>query len=159
MKRVWIAAAVLVFLATAAGFSQTPAPSTAPLSATALAAILGQPTGAACPNPQGDVVFAARRQGNLFKVCSATATCNDTSGTPVSCNYGGAGGSCTFQNQNCANGIQGFVNCQGSVINCPACPCNDTPICCQCDATGDCMACCRCGGGGIAACRRECFPF
>ncbi|HEV8578016.1 MAG TPA: hypothetical protein VGX68_02945 [Thermoanaerobaculia bacterium] len=156
MKRVWIAAAVLIFLAAAAGFSQTPAPSAAPLSAQALAAILGQPTGAACSKPQENVVFAARRQGNFFKTCSATATCNDTSGTPVSCNYGGAGGTCTFQNQDCANGIQGFVNCQGAVTNCPVCPCDDRPVCCTCDRTGDCFACCRCDGGTLGQCAEAC---
>jgi hypothetical protein len=36
------------------------------------------------------------------------------------------------------------------------CPCNDTPKCCQCEATGDCMACCRCGGGTIGQCIQEC---
>ncbi|HEV8578013.1 MAG TPA: hypothetical protein VGX68_02930 [Thermoanaerobaculia bacterium] len=156
MKRVWFAAVVLAFLATAAGFSQTPAPSVVPLSAEALAAILGQPAGTACSRPQENAVFAARRQGNFFKACSATATCNDTSGTNISCNFGGSGGTCTFQNQDCANGIQGFVNCNGTVTNCPACPCNLRPICCVCESSGDCFACCRCDGGTAGECAEAC---
>ena len=155
MKRVWIALDVLSFITAAAGFSQTPAPSVAPLSAEALAAILDEPLDAACPKPQQDAFLAARRQGNFFKTCSATATCNDTSGVNVICTYSGSGGTCTFQNQNCANGIRGSVNCNGSVVTCPLCPCG-TANCCKCASTGDCFACCRCDGGTIRACSEEC---
>ena len=154
MKRIWMVTAVLFFMTVVSGFSQVPAPSVSPLSAEALAAILGESTDAACPKPQQDVVFAARRQGNFFKTCSATATCSDTSGS-VSCTYTGTGGTCSFTNQNCASGIRGSVNCNGAVTQCPACPCG-TPNCCICESTGDCFACCRCDGFSGPFCRQEC---
>lgn len=158
MKKAWIAAAALIFIS-AAGFSQTPAPSVAPLSAEALAAILDEPMDDACPKPQQEVVFAARGP-SYFKVCSATATCNDTSGVNVSCTFTGSGGTCSFTNQNCANGVRGSVNCNGTVTQCPQCPCG-TPACCSCASTGSCVACCRCDGGTIRQCSEECsggFP-
>ena len=159
MKRVWIAAAVLIFLAAAAGFSQAPAPSIAPFSAEALAAILGQPAADACPKPQESVVLSAQRQGT-FKTCSATATCNDTSGINVTCNYSGSGGSCSFQNQNCAALVRGHVTCQGTTVVCPLCPSDcGSPKCCQCEATGDCFACCRCDGGTVGQCIDACGGF
>jgi len=159
MKRVWIVVAVLSFLSVSAGFSQAPAPSVAPLSAEALAAILGQPAATACPKPQESVVLPDQHQG-IYKTCNASATCNDTSGVPVSCNYGGSGGSCTYQNQNCAAGVRGQVNCQGSVTQCPVCPSDcGSPKCCQCEATGDCFACCRCDGGTIGQCINACGGF
>jgi hypothetical protein len=157
MKRVWVVAAILSFISVTAGFAQAPAPSVAPLSAEALAAILGPPADTACPEPQESVVLPDQRQG-VYKTCSASATCNDTSGVPVSCSFGGAGGSCTFTNQNCAAGIRGSVNCQGSVTQCPVCPCGSTQ-CCICASTGDCFACCRCDGGGPVFCRNQCEPF
>ena len=150
MKRIWIVGVILSLLSVAAGFS-------VPLSDEALAAILGQSSGAACPQPpQGSLDLPGQHPG-VNMTCSATATCTDTSpGTPVSCNWGGSGGSCTFQNQDCDLGIRGQVNCNGTVTQCPACPCNDTPKCCQCEATGDCVACCRCAGGTIIQCNQEC---
>ena len=148
MRRIWIVGVILSFLSVAAGFS-------APLSDEALAAILAQSTGAACPQPQESLTLPDQLQGAQLKTCSATATCNDTSGVNVSCNFGGSGGSCTFQNQNCGAGIRGQVNCNGAVTQCPSC-CNDTPKCCQCEATGDCVACCRCAGGSFGQCIQEC---
>jgi hypothetical protein len=155
MKPGWMVTAVLVLVSTATGFAQTPAPSVAPLSAAALAAILAEPLDPACPAPQGDVVLAAQR--SLLKTCSATATCNDTSGVNVSCTYTGSGGTCTFTNQSCANGVRGQVNCNGTVKQCPQCPCG-TPHCCICEETGDCFSCCRCAGGTFAACSLACGP-
>lgn len=157
MKRAWFAAGILIFVSVAAGVAQTPAPSVAPLSAAALAAILNEPVDSACPKPQEEVVFAARKP-SFLKVCSATATCNDTSGVNVSCNFTGSGGSCSFQNQNCDVGIRGHVNCNGAVTNCPQCPCG-TPNCCNCLQTGDCFACCRCDGGTIGQCAQACGWF
>lgn len=151
MKRVWIVSVLLSFLSVATGFS-------APLSDAALAAILDQPTGAACPQPQEpqeSLTLPDQLQGIQYMTCSATATCNDTSGVNVSCNFGGSGGSCTFQNQNCASGIRGRVNCNGTVTLCPQCPCGTQP-CCSCQATGNCSACCICGGGSALACAQEC---
>jgi len=129
------------------------APSVAPLSAQALAMILGQPAATgSCPLPQGNAVFAARRPA-LAKSCSATANCWD--GSQVSCSFTGAGGTCTATDSNCDAGVRGSVNCNGTVTSCPQCPCG-TPNCCQCDATGDCFACCRCDGGGAAHCALLC---
>lgn len=154
MKRIWIASVILSFLSVAAGFSQTPAPNGGRLSDEALAAILGQTTGTACPTPQGDVELPDQHPG-INMTCSATATCNDTSGVNVSCNWGGSGGSCTFQNQNCASGIRGQVNCNGTITECPACSCG-TFACCNCAETGDCFFCCRCAGGKPAECANLC---
>jgi hypothetical protein len=154
MKRAWIAA-VLVFASATAGLGQMPAPGVAPLSAEALAAILDEPVDSACPKPQQEEVVVAARKPSFFKVCSATATCNDTTGGTVSCQFTGSGGTCSFVNQNCDNGVRGHVNCNGSVTQCPQCPCG-TPACCTCAATGDCFACCRCDGGGPRVCTMEC---
>jgi len=148
MKRIWVVGVILSLLSVAAGFS-------APLSDEALAAILAQPTGAECPQPPQDSLDLPGQHPGVNMTCSATATCNDTSGVNVSCNWGGSGGSCTFQNQNCASGIRGQVNCNGTITQCPSC-CNDTPKCCQCEETGDCMSCCRCDGGTISQCFQEC---
>lgn len=148
MKRNWIVGVILSFLSVAAAFS-------APLSDEDLAAILGQSSSTACPQPQESLTLPDQLQGAQFKTCSATATCNDTSGVNVSCNFGGSGGTCTFQNQNCDAGIRGQVNCNGAITQCPACPCG-TPPCCNCLATGDCFACCRCDGGTILQCSQAC---
>ena len=155
MKKVWAVGAILSFMFVAAGFSQVPAPSDAPLSAEALAAIVGQPAGAACPQPQESLDLPGQHPG-VYMSCSATATCNDTSGS-VNCFFEGSGGSCTFQNQNCAAGVRGQVNCNGTIKQCPQCPCG-TPNCCICGATGDCFACCRCGGGTFSQCSQLCGP-
>jgi hypothetical protein len=150
MKRVWIVGVILSFMSVAAGFS-------APLSDGALAAILAQPAGTECPQPQESVLSPDPLQGAQFKTCSAVATCNDTSGVNVSCNFSGSGGTCTFQNQNCAAGIRGQVNCNGAVTQCPVCPSScGTPVCCNCEATGDCIACCRCAGGTFGQCFQAC---
>lgn len=154
MKRVWLVSIVLSFMSVTAGFS-LPAPSAAPLSDEALAAILGQPAGAECAQPQEGLVLPDQPPGIQLKTCSATATCNDTSGVNVSCNYGGSGGTCSFQNQNCASGIRGQVNCNGTITECPSC-CTDTPVCCTCEATGSCFSCCRCEGGSFSGCFHEC---
>lgn len=156
MKRIWIVGVILSFVSVTAGSSQVPAPSVAPLSDQALAAILDQPSGTACPAPQGGVDLPGQHSG-INMTCSASATCNDTSGVNVSCNWGGSGGSCTFQNQNCASGVRGQVNCNGTVTQCPACPCG-TPNCCICAETGDCFACCKCSGGTFSQCSQLCGP-
>src|ERR1044071_852302 len=154
MKRVWIVGAILSLLPVAAGFSQGPAPGAAPAGAEALAAILGQPTGAACLEPQGSLDLPGQHPG-VYRTCSATATCNDTSHSNISCNYGGAAGVCSFQNQNCAAGVQGQVNCNGTITRCPTCPCG-TPNCCICQNSGDCFACCKCDGGTFSQCTAQC---
>jgi hypothetical protein len=51
--------------------------------------------------------------------------------------------------------VRGQVNCNGTVTQCPQCPCG-TPNCCTCAQTGDCFACCRCDGGTIRQCSFEC---
>jgi hypothetical protein len=153
-----IAVAVLLLVSAAMGLSQVPAPSVAPLSADALAAILDQPSATACPEPQQqDLVFAARRQGNYFKACNASATCNDTSGVSVNCHYFGPGGSCSAEEQDCANGIQGYALCNGVYSFCPECPSTcGSQACCDCKSTGDCFSCCRCSGGSISLCINQC---
>lgn len=153
-----IVAAVLLLVSAATGLSQVPAPNVAPLSAEVLAAILGQPAVTACPKPQQqDPVFAARRQGNFFKSCAAVATCNDTSGVPVNCVYNGPGGICFAVDQDCANGIRGYAQCQGVQSFCPECPPScGSQACCDCEETGDCFSCCRCDGGSVSLCINQC---
>lgn len=154
MKRALVVSVVLSFLSVAAGLSQVPAPSAAPLSDQALAAILAQPTDTACPEPAESLDLPGQHPG-VYMTCNASATCNDTSGVNVMCHYGGSGGTCTFQNQNCDFGIRGQVNCNGTVKQCPACPCG-TVNCCICESSGDCVACCRCGGGTPNQCIQAC---
>ena len=151
MKKVVILACTLALLAVA-GFAQTP--SVAPLTSSALAAILGEPAAAgACPLPQTGVLFAAQRPGSGFlKTCSATATCGTD--PSVSCTYSGSGGTCSFHNRSCPT-WQGYVTCNGVTTSCPT-PCPPSQWCTQCDQTGDCYACCRCGGGGAGHCAFIC---
>ncbi len=146
MKKTWIVGVILSFLSVAVGFS-------APLSDEALAAILDQSTGAACPQPPQDSVDRPGQHPGVNMTCSATATC--TPYANVSCSFGGSGGSCTFQNRNCDAGIRGWVNCNGTVTLCPQCPCGSMP-CCSCQETGDCVHCCICGGGSAVACAQDC---
>jgi len=155
MKRVWITSTILFLMCVAVGFAQPSEPSAGPLSDEALAAILDQPGSGECLQPPQAALELPDQHQGIPMTCSATATCNDTSGVNVSCNFGGSGGSCTYQNQNCAAGIRGQVNCNGTITQCPQCPCG-SPLCCSCEATGDCFTCCRCDGGGPAACLREC---
>ena len=159
MKRVWITAAFWSLISVTAGFTQIPAPSGAPLSAEALAAILNGPTGALCAKPQEEATTAARRPGSFFKACSATATCWDSGGFKISCTYSGSGGTCTFQDQNCAANVRGSVNCNGTVTQCPVCDCGGPAVCCTCNSTGDCFACCRCDGGTVRQCTQACGGF
>jgi len=155
MKRAWIVGAILSLMSVAAGFGQS-APSDAPPSAEALAAIFNQPSGVGCPQPQKSLDLPGQHSG-VSLACSATATCNDTSHVNVSCMFSGTGGSCTFSDQNCAAGITGQVNCNGAVTSCPACPSTcGRPVCCTCESTGDCFACCRCDGGTIGQCLNAC---
>jgi len=161
MRKAGIIACTLLFIATA-GFAETATP--APLSAKALAAILGPAAvKSACALPQTGVVLAARRPrtgggqtgGGLTKaLCTATAACE--SGT-VYCEGNNSSTSCSAYDRNCDLGEQGHVTCDGNTTWCPtACPCNDTPMCCRCYANGDCMSCCRCDGGTLYQCAEQC---
>lgn len=153
MKNALIVACTLLFVS-AAGFAE---PGPAPLSDEALAAILAAPVGSgSCPAPQNGVLVAAKKPGDglLKALCTATATCE--SGT-VYCEGNNSTTSCSAKDRNCDIGQRGSVTCDGVTTLCPTrCPCDDTPICCQCDRTGDCVACCRCDGGGIFQCSQEC---
>ena len=156
MKKVWIVACVLLFVAIA-GFAETP--STPPLTQEALAAILGQPAASCAPQQQqNEVLFAAKRPKGWEKsLCNATANCFP--GT-VTCGGNNSMTSCSAADRNCP-GEQGHVTCDGNTTWCPtACPaqCTGTPMqvaCCNCDLTGGCVVCCKCDGGG-AHCIFEC---
>jgi hypothetical protein len=157
MKKTWIAACVLLFVA-AAGFAQTSGQP--PLTREALAAILGQPAGTgSCPTPQGRILLAAKpsRAGLEKALCTATANCSP--GT-VSCSGNNSTTSCSSADRNCAINEQGHVTCDGVTTWCPtACTCTGTPIqvaCCKCDQIGDCQDCCRCDGGSPVHCGIEC---
>ncbi|HYH45983.1 MAG TPA: hypothetical protein VEG34_09870 [Thermoanaerobaculia bacterium] len=142
MKSAWIVAVVLLFVS-AAGFA---APSPAPLSGEALAAILGPaPAGGACaPKAEGVQLAAARPGTEIKSACNATAQCG--SGT-VSCS---GNSSCSAQDRNCAIPTAGKVTCDGVTTWCSG----GCTLCDQCDATGDCMACCQCQGYAYWICER-----
>lgn len=145
MKRAWIVAVALVFVS-AAGFAQAPSP--APLSDEALAAILGPSAagGACAPRAEGVQLAAARPGTNLKSACTATAQC--ASGT-VSCS---GNSSCSAQDRDCAIPTSGKVTCDGVTTWCPtACT-----VCDQCAATGDCIKCCQCDGYSFIFCSRSC---
>jgi hypothetical protein len=144
MKSAWIAAAALVLVA-AAGFAE---PSPVPLSAEALAVILGPSTaGPGCaPESEGTQPTAPRPAswGVETSACNATAQCY--SGT-VSCS---GNSSCSAVDRNCAVPTAGYVICDGVYHGCPvACT-----ACDQCAATGECIPCCQCDGYTYVMCVR-----
>jgi len=152
MKKSWIVACVLLFVAIA-GFAETP--STPPLTPAALAAILGQPAASCAPQQQqSPVLLAAKRpkpKGWEKSLCTATANCE--TGT-ISCSGNNSTASCTAVDRNCSIGEQGHVTCDGVTTVCPTvcvAPCSTGTVlekaCCQCNLTGDCFNCCRCEGG------------
>src|ERR1700710_2895681 len=121
MRNACIVACTFLFVSLA-GFAQ--APSQAPLTREALAAILGLPAATgSCPTPQGKVLFAAKNPkiGLEKSLCSATANC--ASGT-VTCTGNNSTTSCSAADRNCATGEQGHVTCDGVTTSCPtvACP-------------------------------------
>lgn len=154
MNKVWILACTLL-LVSVAGFAATPSP--APLSATALAAILGEPADGGCaPQPSGVVLAAAQRPRLALEkaLCTATAACESGS---VSCQSNVSASNCSAFDRNCAVGERGHVVCDGVTTNCPTtCPTSCTTPCCRCEATGSCTACCRCDGGTLLQCSQLC---
>ena len=157
MKNAWILACTLL-LVSVAGFAQ--APSEAPLTGEAIAAILGgQPSASGCaaaPAPDR-MVFAAQKPGPGGGV-GAMAFCqaNCESGS-VSCE---GNVSCQAFHRNCTTGCErGHVTCNDTVngvttIWCPtAC---SGGFCCTCEQTGSCYDCCRCDGGGAVMCSNCC---
>lgn len=156
MKKAGIVACTFLFIATA-GFAETP--SKAPLSAQALAAILGpSAVKTSCALPPSEVLLAAKRPrigGSLAKaLCTATAACE--SGT-VYCEGNASSTSCSAVDRNCDFDERGHVTCDGNTTWCPTnCPCTDTPVCCRCFRTNDCFACCRCDGGTVYQCSEQC---
>jgi len=149
MKKPWIFACVLLFVA-AAAFAQTP--SRPPLTQEALAAILGLPAASSCATPPSGVRQVARRPAILTgkALCTATSNCQYTT---VTCSSNVSTSSCSAVDANCSAGVSGSVTCDGVTTSCPAC-CTGTTIqvaCCKCAQVGDCFSCCRCDGGGRCA--------
>ncbi len=153
----WIVACACLFVSVA-GFAQAPSP--APLTKEALAAILGPSAVAgSCSTQPSRVLFAAKspRTGLEKALCMATASCE--SGT-VSCEGNNSVTSCSASDRSCP-GEQGHVTCDGVTTWCPTvCSCNTgTPkerACCRCEQSGGCMDCCRCDGGTIGQCAIQC---
>ena len=59
--------------------------------------------------------------GPIAPTCSTTADCGPYA--DVSCSYTGSGGSCTYQDRNCAVGERGWVQCTNQPRKeCPICP-------------------------------------
>lgn len=54
--------------------------------------------------------------------CSAEAVCAD--GSTVTCSSGGSSGTCSFQDSNCSQCIQGYVECDGFRTWCPSNECD-----------------------------------
>ena len=152
MKKVWIVACALGFLALA-GF--TPAPSHALLTSEALAVILGAPANpGTCAPRQNEVSFAAAGSGIGTKaLCSASVNCGFTT---ISCQGNNSATSCTAVNPSCPSEL-GHVTCDGVTTTCP-CTCGTViqQRCCECEYTGSCFACCRCNGGSPTYCARQC---
>lgn len=61
----------------------------------------------------GGVVYTAAS-------CAAWATCHDNS--MVDCSSSGSSGTCSFQDVDCKNEIDGHVECGGVKRSCPPCP-------------------------------------
>jgi hypothetical protein len=152
MRKALIIACTMLFVS-ALGFAQ--APSVAPLSSAALAAILGPTVNSGdCLPAQTEMVFAAKRpQSGQFKaLCVAAAICEYGS---VSCSGYNSYTSCSAWDRNCAIGERGHVTCDGVTTWCPTtCPID---WCGRCATYGDCISCCRCDGGSGPACRAECI--
>jgi hypothetical protein len=155
MKKAWILACALLFVAVAA-FAQTP--SQPPLTKEALAAILGQPSASSCATQPSGILQAAKRPAipTGKSLCTATAHCQF--GTTVSCSSDTSTTSCTAVDSNCGGNDPGHVTCNNVTTSCPACCTgNGTQFqCCKCNQTSDCIACCRCDGGDLLQCSRQC---
>ncbi len=152
MNRVWITACALLLLSVAAFAGPAPTPAPVPVPDSVIAAILGEPAGAAsCAKP------AAARAGVAGLAEKATCTANCQGGGTVTCT---SSGSCTAVNGDCSVLEPGHVTCNGVTTNCtPACCSTGTMIqkaCCRCEATGGCVDCCRCDGGTLAQCALAC---
>jgi hypothetical protein len=116
MKRAWILACSLAFVATA-GLAETLSD-----ASVALAAVLELPTApSACPTYQHETIFAAS------SVVKATCTASCGSGT-VSCTYTPPS-VCTAVDRDCSSGQRGYVTCNGVTTYCgPTCQCTEGSI-------------------------------
>jgi hypothetical protein len=152
MKKTWIVACALLFIAIA-GFADSPGPG--PVSDEVLAAILGPVAGASCETKAGgvgEVRFVAAVAGEKA-LCSVDCQ----NGTSVSCS---SNTSCTAVQRNCTTALQrGYVTCNGVTTYCPAQCCSSQDFCCLCNGRGYCMDCCRCANPtwSDTLCRYECF--
>jgi hypothetical protein len=159
MRKAWLCACAALFLS-AAAFAD--APSAAPLTREALAAIVGQPlVNGSCPAPAqvGKALLAA--SGQQKALCSASVTCPPGSTSPsVACSSDTSSTSCASVNRDCSVLEPGHVTCNGVTTSCsPGCCATGTLIqraCCRCDATGGCFDCCRCDGGSLFQCSEAC---
>jgi hypothetical protein len=131
MRRVLLVGCAALFISIA-GLAQAPSP--APLSQEALAAILGQPavTGElTSPQTEEPVLASAKRPLPLKSTCTA----NCPFGTTVTCS---SSGSCSsVDGTSCS--AKGHVTCNGVTHSC-----------------GTCYVNCRCGGFTDAFCRANC---
>jgi hypothetical protein len=76
-----------------------------------------QVTAPVCP---GAPTLPAPEAPALQAKCTATADCSD--GSQLSCAGTGPAPTCTSVNSDCASGVRGFVECNGTRQDCPACP-------------------------------------
>jgi hypothetical protein len=156
-----VAIACTFFLVSAVGFAQ--APTKAPLTREAIAAILGLSTaGGGCAKAPAagpsQMVFASKKEGpggGVGEMAFCQANCE--SGT-VQCT---GDISCQAFHRNCTTACEpGHVTCNDTVNGttttwCPT-QCSGGTSCCNCAQTGDCVDCCRCDGGSLMQCNNCC---
>lgn len=127
----------------------------APALAEARAVSGGAPVGtesaeASLPAPSSRLDFLSPA-GTIIPTaggCSATASCEQ--GSDVSCSMTSTSGTCSFQDQDCSAGRQGFVKCGSTQRNCDSCG-SSCPSPCTSDSQCSLIACCPSGYG-------ECQP-
>lgn len=132
--------AFVLLLVSAGTFAKTPGE--APLSAAALASILGGPVGT------GPCAFASSKPTGFSITCSVNCGL-----TTLSCPSGTS--TCTVVDRNCTTGEPGSVTCDGVTSQCYAC--GTSSFCVYCSQKGDCYDCCRCDGGTFDDCAHQCF--
>lgn len=146
MKKTWIVAVALLFVALAGSAEEARRPEVAPEVRDVLLARLAADvecgtaaTAAAGPIGVPEVMFAANKSA-----CTATANCQ--TGT-VSCN---GNTSCVAYDRDCPY-ERGRVICDSVTTLCPTDCCNEGTLqqraCCRCAATGDCWQCAFCEYG------------
>jgi len=142
-------ATVLLALGPAVAFAAADAPGDATASGTEIVALPVAPT---------FTLAAGDREGGQRCSCSASANCEYGIST-ISCNDTSSPCNCSSVDQDCDQDITGWVKCDGSTLECEACPTSPPPLqsCSELNG-GPCSNCpsqCQLDGGGTGFC--HCF--